>query len=108
MGLIRKLSKDNFDLHTRKLLYCSLVRPQLECVSEVWSPNTIKYMLQIESVQCRATKFILGYLKEKNYNQRLISLSILPLEYRREIAELILLLKSKLGQSDIIHSKSFQ
>ena len=65
-------------------------------------------MLQIESVQCRATKFILGYLKEKNYNQRLISLSILPLEYRREIAELILLLKSKLGQSDIIHSKSFQ
>ena len=47
LGLIRRLSKDNFDLHTRKLFYCSLVRPQLEYASEVWSPNTTKYKLQI-------------------------------------------------------------
>ena len=76
--------------------------------SEVWSPHTTKYKLQIENVQRRATKFILRYPKEKNYNQTLISLSILQLEYRREIVDLILLFKSKLGQSDINHSKRFQ
>ena len=62
------------------------MRPQLEYASEVWSHNKIRA--------------ILVYPKETNYNQRLIRPSILPLEYRREIADLI--------QSDINHSKRFQ
>ena len=47
LGLNRRLSKGNFDLHTRKHLYFSLVRPQLVYASEVWSQHTTKYKLQI-------------------------------------------------------------
>ena len=48
------------------------------------------------------------YPKDMCYRERLIRLSILPLEYRREMNDLTLLFKSKLGCSGIIHSKYFK
>ena len=107
-GLIRRLCKDIVDTHTRKLLHCSIVRLQLEYGSEVWSPYTIKLKMQIENVQRRATKFILGYPRDTDYKQRLIRLLMLPLVYRREMADLVLLFKSKIGSSDINHSRFLQ
>ena len=67
LGLIRRLCKDIVDTHTRKLLYCSIVRPKLEYGSKTWSPYTIKYKMQIENVQGCAMKFILGYPRGTNY-----------------------------------------
>ena len=81
----------------RRFLYCSLVRPKLEYASNVWSPNTIKYRSIIENVQRRATKFILNYPKDMSYPERLVVTNLLPLEFRREISDLQLLYKAKMG-----------
>jgi hypothetical protein len=40
-------------------------------------------------------KFILNYPKEMTYTERLITTNLLPLEFRREITDLMLLYKSK-------------
>ena len=54
----------------------------------------------LENVQRRATKFILNYPTDLNYKQRLLKLSILPLEYRRDLKDVILF-KSRLGLTDL-------
>ena len=49
LGLIRRLCRLNHH-QTRKVLYCSMVRPQLQYASGLWSPYTIKPKLYLESV----------------------------------------------------------
>ena len=60
LGLIKRACRFITNRHTRKILLCSLVRPQLEYCSSLWSPSVIKYGGLIENVQRRATKFILN------------------------------------------------
>ena len=81
--------------NTRRILYCALVRPKLEYASSVWSPYTIKNRLLIENVQRRATKFILNYPDNMSYVDRLQKTNLRPLDFRRDISDLILLFKSK-------------
>ena len=92
------------DFATRRLLYCTLVRPKLEYASNVWSPSAVKHRSLIENVQRRAdevhSKFedeqrSSFYPKEMTYRERLITTNLLPLEFRREITDLMLLYKSK-------------
>jgi hypothetical protein len=83
------------DFATRRLLYCTLVRPKLEYDSNVWSPSAVKLRSLMENVQRRATKFILNYPKEMSYTERLIATNLLPHEFRRDITNLMLLYKSK-------------
>ena len=101
LGLVKRICRDFSDVETRKLLYSSIVRPKLEYSSELWSPYTIKHQMILENVQRRATKFILNYPSDLNYKQRLLKLSILPLEYRRDLKDVILLFKSRLGLIDL-------
>ena len=91
LGLVKRVCKDLPDLKVRKLLHCALVRPKLEYASCLWSPYTVKYRSLIKNVQRRATKFIL------NYTERLANTNLLPLEFCREIADLLLLFKSRAG-----------
>ena len=79
----------------KRIIYLSLVRSNLEYSSQSWSVCTKKSLLRLESVQRRATKYILGYDKCKGmeYKQRLIILNILPLGYRRELLDSIFLFK---------------
>ena len=97
LGLVKRVCKELPDLKVRKLLYCALVRPQLEYASSLWSPYTVKYRSLIENVQRRATKFILNYPPDMSYTRRLARTNLLPLEFRREIADLMLLFKSRAG-----------
>ena len=95
LGQIKRICKEIKDTNTRRILYCALVRPKLEYASSVWSPYTIKHRLLIENVRRRATKFTLNYPDNMPYVERLQKTNILPLNYRREISDLILLFKSK-------------
>ena len=96
LGLIRRIcGREIQDLQTRKALYTTIVRPQLEYASSVWSPMSKKCKRTIENVQRRATKFILNYPEDMNYNERLFILNLQPLEHRRQITDLVLLFKLK-------------
>ena len=97
LGLVKRLCRDIKGTNTRKLLYCTVVRPKLEYCSSLWSPYTGKHRLLIENVQRRATRFILNYPKDMSYPLRLQKLCLLPQEFRREISDLTLLFKSRNG-----------
>ena len=85
LGLIRRVCRDINDPDIKKLLYYSVVRPQLEYACELWSPYTSKdKKLLLENVQRRATKFILNYPRDRSYRERLLKLSLLPIESRRK------------------------
>ena len=104
LGLVRRMCRHTVSLDVKKVLYCTLVRSRLEYACELWSPYTIKEKLRIENLQRRATRFILDYPQDMDYKQRLIKLSLLPLEYRRQIRDLIFLFKIRTGFLDIDHS----
>ena len=85
LGLIKRTLQDANDVTTLKTLYCSLVRPRVEYASQVWNPYTKSNISRIESIQRRATKFIL-----KNDDEYLVSLRellLLSLEDRRFMAD---------------------
>jgi hypothetical protein len=84
LGLVKRVCRDVGDIRTRRLLYCTLVRPQLEYCSSLWSPYTTKHRALVENVQRRATKFILNYPPSNvSYIDRLTILDLLPLEHRQ-------------------------
>jgi hypothetical protein len=93
LGLIKRTCKDIEDQGIRKLLYLTLVRPQLEFSSELWSPSEVKYQLMLEGIQRRATKFILNYPHDTDYKERLIQLNLLPLDVRRNMKYLLFFFK---------------
>ena len=85
LGVIKRVCRFITNRNTRKILFCSSVRPQLEYCSSLWSPSTIKYRALIENVQRHATKLILNYpSRDVSYLDRLKILGLKPLEYRRE------------------------
>ena len=63
----------------------------LEYASVVWSPHTKRNINSLEQVQRRATRFILG--RDYSEYERLSKLNLLPLEYRREINDLVFFFK---------------
>ena len=89
LGLVKRVCRDIKDVHIRKALYCSLVRPQLEYASERWSPEQVTYKRMLENVQRRATKFILDYPQHYSYTMRLVKLNLLPLEHRKTWNDLV-------------------
>ena len=81
VGIIFRTFKD-IDRATFLPLYKTLVRPILEYATPVWNPHKISHKKAIESVQRRATKRVQG-LRDLPYPERLTSLGIPTLEYRR-------------------------
>ena len=77
LGLVRRLCRHNVNLDVKKVLYCTLVRSRLEYACELWSPFTTKDKLRIETVQRRASRFILDYTQDMDYKKKLIKLSLL-------------------------------
>ena len=57
----------------------------------VWSPHTKQNISNLEQVQCRAARFILG--KDYLEHERLSKLNLLPLQYHGEINDLIYFFK---------------
>ena len=75
------------------LLYLSLVRPHLLYCSPLWHPHLIVHIKSLESVQRRATKFILSD-STASYRDRLIKLRLLPLMMEFELCDILFLINS--------------
>jgi len=103
--IIRTVGFDSSQ-EVRKALYVSLVRSVLEYGCPGWSPLSRHHMCLLEGVQRRATKFILRANDNVNagdldYRDRLLCLNMLPLSYRREIADIMLFVKSLANMNDL-------
>jgi hypothetical protein len=102
LGLVKRVCRDIKDVHSRKVLYCSLIRPQLEYATELWSPEQVTYKRMLENVQRRATKFILDYPLHCSYTEKkLVKLNLLPLEHRRTWNDLVFFFKCQNGLYDL-------
>ena len=60
LNVLYRTCKDINDISTKKLLYIAWVRSRLEYASVVWSPHAKRNINNLEQVQHRATRFILG------------------------------------------------
>lgn len=69
-------------------LYKSIARPHLEYAATIWSPMFKKDKVIIENVQRRATRLVKS-IQHLSYPERLRSLGLPSLEYRRDRADLI-------------------
>ena len=72
----------NLDLLMFPILYKVLVRPILEYGNVVWGPFFVTDQIAIEKVQRRATKLVTS-IRELPYNERLSTLKLPSLYYRR-------------------------
>ena len=87
LGMLRR----NFtyiNIPNFKLMYKSIVRPVIEYGASVYNPILQKDINQIESIQRRATKMVLGF-ENLEYEDRLRRLKIPTLKYRRARGDLI-------------------
>ena len=98
VGLIRRsfeyLDKDMF-----KQLFTSIVRPHLEYAAPVWNPHLQRHITSIENVQRRASKLVPG-LGHLSYMERLRSLRLPTLAYRRYRGDMIEMWKLTHGKYD--------
>lgn len=94
LGLLKRTCPLLTDVSTRRAPYLSLVKSQLCCATQVWSPAQVSLKAQVERVQRRATKWILQTrIGEMSCRDRLITLDLLPLTYDRELKDLIFFYK---------------
>ena len=96
LGLIRRVS----DIYAKRRLYYSLVRSHLLYCSPLWRPHLLVDIKSLETVQRRATKFIVNN-PNMDYRARLIHLMM---EY--EIADMFFI-KSLSNVTDRFNIENF-
>ena len=79
-----------------RTLYLGLVRAHLGYAIQVWAPQGIELISKLESIQRRATKFILclPFLTNISYKERLMSVNLLPVCYWHELLDLVYFYKA--------------
>ena len=81
-------------------LYKSLVRPHVEYSSVVWCPCTIRDQKRIEGIQRRDTKILPG-MQNLSYDQRLRTMGIPRIQYRRLRPDMVQVYKLIYGIDNI-------
>ena len=84
----RRVFSSSTDVYAKRCLYLSFVRSKLLYCSSVWRPQYLVDIRSLETVQRRASKFIISN-SSMDYRDRLISLEMLPLMMGYEIADII-------------------
>ena len=80
LGMIRRTFGKSNSVTTKAKLYTSLIRSQLAYCSIIWRLYLIQDIIKLESIQHRATKFIMNDYTS-DYNSCLLHLNLLPLMY---------------------------
>ena len=84
LGMLKRTCPLLTDTTVRRTLYLALVKPQPRYATDIWSSPTIKMRSRVESVQRRATSWIMQANRgEISYQQRLITFSLLTLVLRQ-------------------------
>ena len=91
LQFIRRNIPFSSSVSVKRTLYISLVRSQFNFCSQLWSPAYIKDIRMLETVQRRATKFIVSH--SMSYRERLIELQLFPLMYYLDLQDVLFLLK---------------
>jgi Reverse transcriptase (RNA-dependent DNA polymerase) len=96
LGFIKRISKEFKDYYTLKTLFVSLVRPNLEYASSVWSPHQACHSERIERIQHKFLRFALRMLHWTSnplpaYDSRCALLGLECLEDRRTVASALLI-----------------
>ncbi|CAB3987182.1 Hypothetical predicted protein [Paramuricea clavata] len=67
----------------------AMVRSQMAYCTQIWSPQSVSLILQVENVQRRATRYILSlpFLSGVSYKDRLVKSGLLPLTYWHEFLD---------------------
>ena len=100
--LVKRTLGFNVNYKVKLMCYKTLVRPLLEYCSNIWSPVNKKYLNLLESIQRKASKYILNDF-DLNYKARLIELDLLPLCYRRDILDIVLIFNAINDLSDLYY-----
>lgn len=104
LGFVMRSAKDFHQVKTFKILYCTFVRSYLEYASQVWSPRYQIYVSRIENIQKRFLKYLCFRTKVRYESTSYIDLCkkhhLLPLDKRRDISDLVFLLKIASGSVD--------
>ena len=87
LGLIRR-SYTYLDSQSLLKLYTSLVRPAFEYANAAWTPILRRDQILLENVQRRATELI-PELRDRDYEDRLRTLKLPSLYYRRARGDMI-------------------
>ena len=106
LGCIRRSIKFR-DKNIMLPLYIAHVRSRLEYASVIWNPYKLKDIRAIEYVQRRATKLIRG-MYGLSYEDRLKSLDLPSLQYRRRKADMLEVFKIVSGIDRIRFDKFFK
>lgn len=97
LGFIMRLSREFKHVKSFKILYCTYVRSILEYASEIWNPRYNIYISRIERIQRKFVRYLNYRTFNKELNKDYISACkkyhLLPLSTRRDISDLMFLLK---------------
>ena len=99
LALIRR-TFHSLNPHLLRILYISLVRPHLDYLSSIWNPHQLKDIRALENVQRHATRLIPSF-KYMTYPDRLTSLNLPSLLYRRRRMDMLLIFKILQGLDGI-------
>ena len=91
LNLLNRTCRDLTDIKAKKLLYITWVRSRLEYASVIWSPYTKINIVKLGQIQRRVTRLIIG--RDFSEHERLEKLNLLPLQYRREVHDLLFFFK---------------
>ena len=91
LHFLRRTISPHHSVHTKLILYTSLVRTRLTYCSQVWCPHLLKDIQTLERVQRRSTKYILNDY-HSNYKDRLMALKLLTLSLWLELLDITFLI----------------
>ena len=101
LGILQR-NRSSCDRSVKERSYLSLVRPVVEYATVAWSPHTKKGIDGIESVQCRAARFVNnGYSRHSSVSSMLTDLNWPSLQSRRRMCDLCMFYKIHRGQVNI-------